>query len=771
MLARVVDDDSPAAGSGAAVARRKRAGRPEVGQAWCIGRMTEKIQSLTKELVSRDVGRRLSAADTLCRLVQGAEEAHIIAEMLPCLRALGSCIRDEDAGICSAALGAFRNIAESGRAQAVSAQITELPCCLRSADVSIRRKACSLCRCLAESGEASCITRFVPQLVECLEATEPVLRVAPLDVFCALVDFGEVKAVVQGALLPILQSFRDENPLVRVGVLEALAAIVRQDSASILHKLADANCAMPASNGQRDKESIESSILDMFSTMLLDADIETKSTCKRLLTSMILSDPRRVAASVDPRYQAWAGEIGELEVREAIQAMFQRNDRSGLRGLFELFRQQSSVIAHLQELMALHAESRCELVLADSGDAVRCIEEVLAIKDDLDVTVTTCFFSDAACQRARDRGVETALNKDTRCAKYLALFCDFQLRKALAERSDEEVMKLAAQVTGIFAHLRDKDIFLSVYKRALARRLLNRLSLSNSAEAIFLEKLKAECGQQAVQSMTTMFADITISGQLQAEYTSHRLSHKSPQSEINHEVRVLQKNSWPEKVDDSNILPCESMLLCTQAFESFYHMKYSGRRLRWLYGMGAAEVLARCFHKKHILSMSTLQCVVLMLFNRWDKISCKEICEATNIPREECKRQLTSLALGKHLLLVHSDPSRQIDDEGTFTVNVDFNSERTKVTLAPAAARKQDRVDEVAAEAPSERKQVVDAAIVRIMKCKRRLDHNALLQEVFRQCKLFTPQPQQVKERVGVLIQREFLGPDSDAQDTYMYLP
>ena len=52
------------------------------------------------------------------------------------------------------------------------------------------------------------------------------------------------------------------------------------------------------------------------------------------------------------------------------------------------------------------------------------------------------------------------------------------------------------------------------------------------------------------------------------------------------------------------------------------------------------------------------------------------------------------------------------------------------------------------AEAPVERKHVIDAAIVRIMKSRNRLEHNALLEEVFRQCTLFKPQPTQIKSQI-----------------------
>lgn len=70
-----------------------------------------------------------------------------------------------------------------------------------------------------------------------------------------------------------------------------------------------------------------------------------------------------------------------------------------------------------------------------------------------------------------------------------------------------------------------------------------------------------------------------------------------------------------------------------------------------------------------------------------------------------------------------------------------------------------------------ERKHVIDAAIVRIMKSRNRLEHNALLEEVFRQCTLFKPQPTQIKSQIEHLIEREFLKRDEKNRHAYVYLP
>lgn len=78
--------------------------------------------------------------------------------------------------------------------------------------------------------------------------------------------------------------------------------------------------------------------------------------------------------------------------------------------------------------------------------------------------------------------------------------------------------------------------------------------------------------------------------------------------------------------------------------------------------------------------------------------------------------------------------------------------------------------------APSEksivedRKPAIDAAIVRVMKARKTLDHNDLLAEVTRQLQYFQPQPKIIKAQIESLIEREYLERSKDNEKVYNYL-
>ena len=64
--------------------------------------------------------------------------------------------------------------------------------------------------------------------------------------------------------------------------------------------------------------------------------------------------------------------------------------------------------------------------------------------------------------------------------------------------------------------------------------------------------------------------------------------------------------------------------------------------------MGNADLGTLCFNRKHTLSVSTYQAILLMLFNQNAKSTFLELQRATGIPEAECKRQLLSLTVSRN---------------------------------------------------------------------------------------------------------------------------
>jgi cullin 3 len=78
---------------------------------------------------------------------------------------------------------------------------------------------------------------------------------------------------------------------------------------------------------------------------------------------------------------------------------------------------------------------------------------------------------------------------------------------------------------------------------------------------------------------------------------------------------------------------------------------------------------------------------------------------------------------------------------------------------------------DVAAQVENQRKNMIEASIVRIMKSRRTLDHANLVAEVTRQLGgRFKPTQQNIKKRIESLLEREYLERDKDDRRIYSYL-
>jgi len=88
-----------------------------------------------------------------------------------------------------------------------------------------------------------------------------------------------------------------------------------------------------------------------------------------------------------------------------------------------------------------------------------------------------------------------------------------------------------------------------------------------------------------------------------------------------------------------------------------------------------------------------------------------------------------------------------------------------------AAKISQEEKNSTMASVDEDRKHAIEAAIVRIMKTRKTLDHQKLVLEASNQLlRHFKPDPKQIKKRIEELIAREYLERDANNNNVYKYL-
>jgi len=276
-----------------------------------------------------------------------------------------------------------------------------------------------------------------------------------------------------------------------------------------------------------------------------------------------------------------------------------------------------------------------------------------------------------------------------------------------------------------------------------------------------IAKLKMQCGTQFTSKMEGMLADLAVGSEQRSEFETRM---RSVETSLDFSVQVLTTGFWPTYKSPEIALTPE-MSKCMGVFKEWHDKKHQKRKLGWVFSQGNASVRAT-FKKTYDISVTTLQAVALDAFNGGVTMTFKELSTKLNVEESILKPLMHSLSCGKYKVIRKTPASNKINSTDTFTANAKFVSNMRKIRIPMASldsTMNTKRVEE-------DRTIAIEAAIVRIMKARKTLQHQQLLSEVLAQLNFFNPNPRVVKKRIEALIEREYLERSADNTQVYNYL-
>ncbi|KAF3905924.1 Cullin-3-A [Orbilia brochopaga] len=430
---------------------------------------------------------------------------------------------------------------------------------------------------------------------------------------------------------------------------------------------------------------------------------------------------------------------------------------------------------------AVAAEDRS--VNAETAMALNWVEEVLVLRDKIDIMWERSFESDQGVQQTVSKAFTDFINDNKRSSEYISLFVDENIKKGLKGKTEAEVDAVLDKAIVLFRYIQDKDVFERYYKKHLSRRLILGKSVSNDVERAMISKFKVEVGFSFTSKMEGMFKDMNVSQDLTSEYKKHLANLDSNKQTIDLDIKVLTSTFWPwSSMGGESLHTCiypPELEDVRNSFQRFYLRRYNGRQLTWQPQMGTADLRASFKARKYEINVATYAMVILLQFNEpaVDHLTFDELKTLTSIPESELIRHLQSLAVApKTRVLIKSPMSRDVKPNDKFSFNSNFTSKalRIKIGIVKGAGNKvetdkerketEDKIEE-------SRAHLIEAAIVRIMKARKQLKHQALMLQITEQLsKRFMPDPTMIKKRIESLIEREYLERSAGDTNTYTYL-
>lgn len=499
---------------------------------------------------------------------------------------------------------------------------------------------------------------------------------------------------------------------------------------------------------------------------------------------------------------------GLLTVADCMSSYLREQGKSLVTMEFEQTNNSAAAASSSQMASNVVATTSSNANNDDSGKTpIVFIQSLLDLKERFDLFLRNSFNEDKLFKQRINSDFEFFVNLNPRTPEYLSLFIDDKLKKGVKGLSEQEIDHVLDKSMVLFRYLQEKDVFERYYKLHLAKRLLLNKSLSDDSEKNMISKLKTECGCQFTSKLEGMFKDMTLSNSMMEEFKNHIMQTNKNMLGVDLFCRVLTTGFWPTQ----SVLPkCNlptSARFAFETFKRFYLSKHSGRQLTLQPSSGSADLNAIFYGKplkmesneidedsissatssttqysssstqtrKHILQVSTYQMVILMLFSNKEKWTFEEIKHESDIPDKDLIRAIQSLAMAKtsQRILIKEPKAKEILATDVFTVNDGFTSKliRVKINTISAKGESDPERMETRVKVDDDRKHEIEAAIVRIMKARKKMQHNLLVTEVTNQLKSrFLPSPVVIKKRIESLIEREYLARASEDMKIYTYV-
>lgn len=395
------------------------------------------------------------------------------------------------------------------------------------------------------------------------------------------------------------------------------------------------------------------------------------------------------------------------------------------------------------------------------------------VKDAFDDDPSFVGALDKACRQFVNHNSVTKATKagTARSPELLAKYCDTLLRKSSRNTGVEELEGLLDGVMVIFRYLEDNDVFQRFYSKALAKRLVNSNSASDDAEASMISKLKQTCGYEWTQKFQRMFQNMGTSKELMQKFHNglSRNEEKLPVQDFY--VMVLTSGSWPFQTDPEKVKLPPQLERCCERFTMFYMKEHQGRKLNWLLKLSKGEIVTK-FTKNpktekpmsYTLQASTYQMAILLHFNEKDEITLEELAVNMATNGTDLLEGVIGVLL-KTKLITESSKKK-------YKLNYGFKNKKIKVNInMPIKSEQKAEAEQVHQSIEEDRKLIIQAYIVRIMKTRKQMKHNELISTAIEQLKSrFQPKIPAIKAQIGQLIEKEYLDRVEGTRDEYVYL-
>ncbi|RDA90149.1 hypothetical protein CP533_2200 [Ophiocordyceps camponoti-saundersi (nom. inval.)] len=461
-------------------------------------------------------------------------------------------------------------------------------------------------------------------------------------------------------------------------------------------------------------------------------------------------------------------------LREEFQVLLDSDREDDMARMYRLLSRIPDGLEPLRAKFETHVRkaglAAVQKIQSSEGDKLEpkvYVDALLEVHSQYQLLVKRAFNDEAEFTRSLDNACREFVNRNEVCKsssskspELLAKYTDVLLRKSSTSIEEADLERTLSQIMIVFRYIEDKDVFQKFYSRMLARRLVHSNSSSDDAETSMISKLKEACGFEYTNKLQRMFQDMQISKDLNKEFSEHLAGIGSTPG-VDSTFSILGTGFWPLTPPSTRFHPPAEIAAEIDRFARFYKHKHDGRKLTWLWHLCKGEMRTTyCKSTKtpYTLQVSIYQMAILLLFNEKDTQTYDDIAGATQLSSEVLDQALAFLLKAKVLVLAGGAGDRPGPGK-TLNLNYDFRSKKIRVNLNIGGVKETKQEEaETNKTIEEDRKLVLQSAIVRIMKARKKMKHTQLMSETINQIRSrFVPKVGDIKKCIEILLDKEYL--------------
>ena len=472
-----------------------------------------------------------------------------------------------------------------------------------------------------------------------------------------------------------------------------------------------------------------------------------------------------------------------------IKNMLETKNDIHLTDIYKLFKLFPQSLSKITEEFQPYIRARGNAIYDNkelSRDPKKFIPELISLKKEMDKLVLNCFENNNDFQDVKNKAFSLFMKKDV-YAKQLSNYTDHCMRTAFKGKSQEEMDKILNDIIDLFKCLNSKLIFQNESNKKMSERLIKKQSLSSLAEKMFITKLKQEAGVTYVSKMQEMMNDLEKNKNDTDNYKL--LPHKGFPNGIKFDVTVISQSAWEINKKSMEKIELPKFLInCQEDFEKFYLQKHQGQKLLWCLGLSKVDIEYLYLNQKYISSSTLPQLLSLLLLEKNEKLSLGKIAELCGCQPSTIINDIQGLvynpSFNPHgdpnkgiIKLCFEDKKKEFKEIDEIIINKNFSCPRIKISTNPLQPKKSAselKKDEIEEFQIIKRYQdnILQATITRIMKSRigQETTHVWLVGETSKQIDLFKAQPQQIKENIEKLIEKNVIKRNEKNRTCYDYI-